>query len=418
MLNRIPQAPGSGHGRTDIAESLRQAYLQFRLVFVQSLRNAGVSSDSGTAISNRLQLTRQLSWQLSSIIAEPDVAKGLASLPGTRGLKLLADAVKSGAPDCHAPLVEAITRLESEIGRHAGDRARLDLLTAAWGHDGLDHRSEVLRREAFRVQSALFGINAACQVRGVIIGPSHLKQHNKQSLASYSYFADMVRYRNDRPARLFFSDIPWKGAGEPAIDVRDMKMHVEQMYQFRPEFSSATNEQPEITVQGRRGWVALAPGPLGCSQAVSIAFTGLSNYQYSRYADPTDPSGDIAQTIQFCFVPSEQYIVDFLTTPEIAEECQLEEHLNVACFDATGGIPMVPATEHDPAFLYNLDSRRAITPDTFDIDPASSTLSDLIQESARGIGLAVSDLVGLRYTTKYAMASTLTVVTRRSPEQS
>lgn len=396
----------------DATTSLRDAYLQFRSDLVRSLRSMGVVNDTGTEISQRTRLNRQLSWQLSNIVAEPDVTKGLAALPGKRGLEILVAAASRSPEESSIALARSVSRLETVIQSYTGDRARLSLLTAAWGHDGLDSRSEALRREAYRVQSALYGINATCQVRGAILGPSHLGTPDTLSVASYSYFADLVRYRNDRPFRLLFADIPWKNSGEPAIDVEDMEAHVKQLYQFRPEYSTGTNEQVNITVFGQRGWVTLAPGPLGCSEAVGLGFTGLSKHQSARYAAPDDPTEDVAQIAQFCFVPSEQLVVDVLTTPEIAEEARLEETLSAACFDATGGLPMIPASVHDPAFLYNLDSRRSIGYGTFDIDPASTTLTSLIDESARGLGLRADELVGFRYTTKFALATSLMMITR------
>ena len=404
--------PSGGNAEPkDVVDTVRSTYLQFRSVLVRCLRGAGVTSPSGTEISKALGLTRQLSWQLATIVAEPDVATGLPALPGTRGLTLLVNSLHVQNIERGAELKVAIDRLEDAIRALAGDRTRLDLLTAAWGPDGLDTRSELLRREAYRVQSALFGVNASAQVRGIILAPSR-DDPTKLHLGSYSYFGELVRYRRDRRCRLAYVAVPWNSEGDPVMPAERMREHVESAYLFRPELSNAVGERVDVLTQGTRGWVTLAPGPLGVDEAVDLAFTGRSNVDSERFRSG---SGDVGEVAQFSFVPTERYVVDVLTTREVADEGEFDRVLGVACFDAAGGLPVLPATPEDPAFLYHLDSKRPIASGAFDVDPATSTLTELIEETADGVGLSIHELVGYRFSTRYTLAGALTVVSRRLP---
>lgn len=405
-MNHAHTTQFSRHNRpADVADELQDAYHSFRSDLVRCLRKAGVAADSGTQISRQLGLTRQLSWQLATIVAEPRVVEGLAALPGSRGLALVRKSVSTVKDAPHKGFALSIERLEAAIEAFAGDRARLDLLTAAWGHAGLDDRSEVLRREAFRVQSALYGVNASLQVRGLIFAPSVAGDDKTLTLASYSYFGNLVRYRRDRACRLAYFTIPWKPDGSAAIPVEKMPEHVRGMYAFQPEHSTATNEEVEMVVHGQRGWVTLAAGPLGCSNAVSLAFTGRSNYTPACVATPEHPGPE--EVAQFSFVPTERYVADVLTTPEIALKLDLARNLSASCFDAAGGLPMPDSEAENPTFLYHLESRRDMSRATFDVDPSSSTLSDLISLSAANVGLDSEQLIGYRFTTGYALASTL-----------
>lgn len=396
----------------DVADELRHAYGRFRSAFVRSCKIASVDPTSGTAIARGLGLTRQLSWHLASIAEEPEVSRGLTMLPGRRGLSLMIDALGASAPEAQAEIVEATGRLDDAITQHAGDRARLDLLTAAWGHDKLEEHSVALRREGLRVQTALLGLQTAVQVRGVIFAPTEGKT-DQFALASYCYFDNLVRFRGDRPCRIFYADIPWNYDGSPAIDETEMTSHMEEMYRFAPQFSSVAHAPVEMVVQRSRGWVNLLPGPIGHGSALDLAFIGHSSREYQRYAEFPRHTFQIAQ---FSFVPTETYVTDLLMTRALAEEADLFASSEVMCFDAATGLPLLPATRQDPAFLYNFESRRHLTPDEFDIDPGRSTLTQLIAESARGLGVEIDELVGVRYTTKHLLAATISMISRRLPD--
>lgn len=392
---------------------LDTAYLNFRLALSTVLRCRGVEPNSGTSIANGLGITRQLAWQIANVASEPVSADGLLVLPGQRGLALFLKACDdhngNGAGRETTELRSATARLESAITEHAGDRAGLNLMTAAWGAAGLEDRSERLRRDSFKAQSALLGLQTPMQVRGMIFAPSPSDDPNKLSFASYSYFKRLVRLRADRSCRLFYSEVPWHDDGSPGIEASKMTEHVEQMYRLSPDHSTVSGDHVEITVRGTRAWVTLRPGAIGHSSAVNLAFTGHSNFEHTKYRTRKDAYNQIAT---FCFVPTEKCFIDVLMPRHIAETVGLFANSEVLCYDASTGLPMIPAGRQDPAFLYDLGPARPISIAELALEPGVPELFNLVDNAAASLGTNSQDLVGIRFSSKYVLAATTLMFSR------
>ena len=196
------------------------------------------------------------------------------------------------------------------------------------------------------------------------------------------------------------------------MDESQMAEHVEQMYRFSPRHSSVQSSPTETIVRGSRGWITLRVGAVGHGAAQDLAFTGLSNYQHPRRRAGVDR---YVQNAQFSFVPTETYIVDYLMPRELAEESRIPDSCEVLCYDASTGLPVLPASRDDAAFLYTLDGGTRLTRSELEVDPSGTTLTDLVGEAADRIGADVDDLVGVRYTTSFLLAPSITVVSRELP---
>ena len=138
---------------------LDQAYRDLRVQVVRVLQARQIDPRSGSAIAQTLGINRQLAWQVATIASEASTPAGLTVMPGQRGLEMFVEA-SARQTDVQADVTAlraAIERLEQVIRTHAGDRATLSLIAAAWDSSEVERRTEDLRRDAHRAQCALLG---------------------------------------------------------------------------------------------------------------------------------------------------------------------------------------------------------------------------------------------------------------------
>jgi hypothetical protein len=416
----------------DAHDALDRAYGDFRSGVVRVLQARQIDPRSGSAIAQSLGLNRQLAWQVATIAAEASPAAGLAVIPGTRGLEMLLEASRkqlpgaqigtasAGAPSDIASLKAAIERLEAVILRHAGDRAMLSLLTAAWDSAEVERRTEDLRRDAYRAQCALLGAKVSTQVRGVVFGLSRNPQtaHEKVAMATYQGMSDVTRVRAGHRSRLFYLELPTHDDGKLDTAVASLQEHLREKFQLEPELSSVGPEAIELLTDGAgasyRGWVALRAGPIGASASMTLAFTGLSSYENPRYPTPRDTLNQIAIV---CHIPTELLLVDCLMDKRLAESADFVRSLRLQCFDASTGHPMKPVTSADPAFLFDLTSVEPMGPDLLQADPDFANTGALVARAAARVGTTPDQLVGVRYRVRYMMAPMSVLVTRALPEK-
>lgn len=401
--------------RVDLAADLDSAYSGLRLALVQVLRSAGIDPRSGGAIASSLSINRQLSWQLATIASEASCADGLHVLPGTRGLQLFANAAARSLGE-HPSLDQfaaALQTLERAVAHHAGDRASLGLLTAAWAPSSIEARTDALRRDGFRAQCALLGVQAATQIRGVIYAPSRVGDAGAVAMATYQCFHDLMRLRADRACRLLFVEAPTHDDGSPAMPVDEMRAHMREKFELDPELSAGRPEEVELITQGGRGWVTLRPGALGRAAATSYAFTGCARYEHPRYRSARDRYNQVGIV---SYVPTETIYIDCLIDRSLAEHEGFVQSIECSCFDAATGMPMRPVSRSDPAFLFDLASPVPLSPTELACDPSAPELYDLVDRAARRVGTRVDDLVGVRFRSTFAMSPSDFVITRTLPE--
>jgi hypothetical protein len=408
-----------GRAGLGLVEELSSAYERFRVNVVRVLREAGIDARSGSAIASELGLNRQLAWQIARIAGEPACDQGLSTFPGTKGLLLFAQACESfdgttEDPSAIASLRESIDALEAAIVRHAGDRASLGLLTAAWGPKSLEARTEPLRRDGFRAQCALLGVQVDTQVRGLIFAPSQSGDPTKVSLATYQAFSNLVQLRRDRACRLLFVEAPTHDDGTPSMPLDQMSEHMRTKFELVPELSTGEPDQTEIVVQGARGWVTLRPGRLGRSGSTRWCFTGSASYEHPRYHNERDRFNQIAMVTH---VPTRLFLCDVLMDRRLAEHIDLAGSLGVSCFDAGTGLPMRPVSRDDPAYLFDLETPQPFGPTEMLCDTQVPDLAKLVDIAAKRVGTSSDQLVGVRFQSSYVMSSTDFVVSRDLPKR-
>lgn len=349
-----------------------------------------------------------------AIAGEANTGAGLAALPGARGIQLVLEGCHKRLGDVTEVdrLRESIVKLEQAVERHAGDRASLGLLSAVWEPKAVEGRTEALRRYGFRAQCALLGIQAKTQFRGIIYAPSRSGDPDTVSMATYQCFDGLVRLRDDRPCRLLFIEAPTHDDGSASMPPEHMTQHMLEKFQFDEDFSSGDGDEIKILVQGNRGWVTLKPGNIGKAGAAHWAFTGSAAYEHPRFASPKDRFNQVGINT---LVPTERMHLDCLMDRSLAEHMELRQSVTAACFDASTGLPMRPTASSDPAFLFDLQSPKALGAVEIASDPLSPDLTPLIDRAAKRVGSSLENLVGVRFTSSYVMSPSTFVLTRDLP---
>jgi len=397
---------------------LDQAYRDLRVQVVRVLQARQIYPRSGSAIAQSLGINRQLAWQVATIAAESSTPAGLTVMPGQRGLEMFveASARQTAADPDVVELRGAIVRLEHVIRIHAGDRATLSLIAAAWDSAEVERRTEDLRRDAHRAQCALLGAKVATQVRGVIFAPSQRGDDQRVAMATYQGMTGVTRVRAHHRSRLFYLELPTHDDGTRDLSVRDLASHLAEKFQLEPALSSVDASAIEYLVDAHgaahRGWVALRAGPVGTSAAMTLAFTGLSSYENPRYPTARDRLNQIAIV---CHIPTETLLVDCLMDRRLAESATFTSSLRLQCFDASTGHPMKPAASDDPAFLFDLTNVEPLSGDALATDPDFANSLALVRRSAARVGTTPENLVGVRYRVRYMMAPMSVIVTRELP---
>lgn len=401
---------------TQPPQRLEKAFADFRLCLTHALQAGGADPRSGVSVSSRFKLNRQLSWHLSTIASSQRVADGLAALPGTRGLQLVVEACRDrgGSAELAASLEQAVGELERAVDEHAGDRAGLQLLTAAWEPSEMEARTEGLRRDGYRAQCAMLGLQAASQTRGIIYGPSRSGDPAKVCMASYQVFNDVVRLRRHHDTRLLFVEAPTNDDGTLAMPDAEMETHMREKFALDSEHSTGMPADAAIVVDGKRGWVTLKAGEVGKAAASRWVFTGSARYEHPRFRSSENQTNQVGIV---SLVPTERIAIDCLMDRRLAESEHLERSIRAACFDASTGLPMRPATNADPAYLFDLAKPVRLDKIELARDLDNPHMPEIVDRASARIGSSIDDLVGVRFQSRFAMSPSDFVLTRTLPER-
>ncbi len=401
----------------DLVADLDRTYSGLRLAFVRMFRGLGIDGNAGSVVASELGINRQLAWQIATIVSEPICSAGLNVLPGRRGMELVIEACAARCTD--SSLVKAASQalesFEAAVHTHAGDRASLSLLAAAWEPAEIEHRTESLRREGFRAQCALLGVQAKTQIRGVIYAPSRCGDASRVSMASYQCFSEVARFRRDHPVRLLYIETPTHDDGSLAMPIEEMPSHVSEKFRLEADLSSGCPEDIETVIQGNRAWINLKPGSIGRNATGTWIFSGSASYEHPRYQNGLDAYNHVGLT---SLVPTETIHIDCLMDRSLAEHVALNSNLELLCFDASTGLPKRPIGRDDPAYLFDVFRRSPLGPAEIECDSSYPQLVSAVERAAARVGSRLDDLVGVRFTSMYVMSPMDFVIARKLPEAS
>jgi hypothetical protein len=404
---------------------IERAYTQVRADLIRVLQRYQIDPRSGTAISQGLGLNRQLAWQIATIVGETHAPEGLGVMPGNRGLELLVEACRKRLTEVHGAqrseverevlaLGQAIEQLEQVVRMHAGDRATLGLMAAAWESNAFERRTEDLRRDAFRAQCALLGAKVETQVRGILFAPSRKGDASKVVMATYQGLRNLTRLREGRSCRLFAAQLPTHDDGSLDKSFPQLEAHIRDRFRLEEGLSTIGADQIEYRVDhpGLRASVILRPGDIGVSAAVTAAFTGVSAYESPRYATRQDQFNQITNLMH---VPTETMLIDCWMDRRLPESASFLSSAYAQCFDVSTGLPKLPIVGADPAYLFDLTDRSGLSIESLRADPVLTMTSDLVARAAGRVDTRLEDLIGIRFCMKYVVAPLCVVVSRRLP---
>lgn len=388
----------------DVSQDLQDRYSEFRKYFIRLLSHRGVDASSGTAIAAALGLNRQLAWRLATIAGEPRCSAGLQVLPGAKGLRILVSAARrltDTSPDLGVAISRSVDELEAGISYHAGDRASLGLLTVGLDTLGFESRSEALRRDGYRAQSALLGLRTKYQIRGGLAVPSKSGAKETLSYAHYTCFAGLVRLRPDRPSILAYAEPPWFEKEGFAIPDGGVEAHFREKHTLLREVSSLDEDQFSTVVDGYKAWLTLQAGPIGRHGAETLAFTGSGPIEFERFRSESNKF--FSFSLYSC-VPTDTLYLDLWMHRSLKEHQDLRRIAQACCTNAATGVPYKPPLQTDPRYLFELEDVATLEPSSLQHDAGMPGLDKVVAEAAEQAGVRADDLVGIRFTTRYVMS--------------
>ncbi len=174
MTRTSPPPSPKGAAMPPIDDQVKEVLQRVRGTFAELLTAVGADPMRPQDVSRRLGLNKNLAWKISRVIREKESGAAVAMMPGREGLKIFLHTMHSfGAPaDAITSAKNALAEFEQMIDLHSGDRDTLGLMVGG-GTGGKDlQRMEALRKQSFRGNSAIWGVQARLQLSVHIVAPS------------------------------------------------------------------------------------------------------------------------------------------------------------------------------------------------------------------------------------------------------
>lgn len=297
LTNSDPSEPHSPSVRpVPFEEHLTSAFASLRDSLQSLLSTLDVDKASSPEVARRLNLSRNLTWKVSKVLASQDLHEGLQHLPGDAAIDLLLTAAaQRGAPDRTIRSVrESCRELERVVKVHVGDRATLDLYLDGMA-GGASERLEQSRKLAFRGNSGVWGLQARARITAAFVAPSA----SSADLLDTAIVGGIVGLRRLRPVVRWplFRSHRYRADGSPeanqpegeAIDPRFDSPDVPRLI---GEFCSTT-DLPIRAVRDSRGLMyELMEGRVGNTGAFTCFFGSVYRAHAPRYTTDDDKTGE------------------------------------------------------------------------------------------------------------------------------
>ena len=306
----------------------------FEIEFEQCMRDlqatlaALVEASGGDAnrpqdMSREFGLDKSLTWKASRLLQVSDPTGALRFVPGAGGLRILSQGLgrtADGAP--RVEFMRAVHRFEKMVSRHAGDRATLEMLA-----QGLDHTrgdgeiSDIqsllrTRREAFRGNAAMWGVQASVQFCMTSIAPSP-SAPGMLDARECQGVVDFRRIRADMAWHPFSMVTPAAGLGPTdQLDAQSSAGGPLSPDAAPLLLNFCSDPAPNVKVVHSGPWTRfeLAPGPVGNTNLESLTL-GVEFRAFASAQDQ-DPKGAVEIGIH-CATPVEFAQLDVLVHREL-----------------------------------------------------------------------------------------------------
>lgn len=149
-------------------------------------------------LAGALGLDRSLAWKLWQVARGEGQIPSPKHIPGRSGYRIFADAAVQRGVDS-ALVTEARDAFDAfhRLGRaHAADRASMDILLGRFTAEGRSRHETALRRDMFRAQSDLLGVQARALLQIAVIYPDDQKGFMPQVALAKGHYG-LQRTRKD-----------------------------------------------------------------------------------------------------------------------------------------------------------------------------------------------------------------------------
>ncbi|MCA9288694.1 MAG: hypothetical protein KDA05_08935 [Phycisphaerales bacterium] len=280
---------------TTFEEDLTGALGDLRGRLGEAIGSIGLAPGEPQEIARRLGISRNLTWKVSKVVCSEDVFEATQHMPGEEGIEILLNALgDAGVEAARIDAVRATTRrFDAVVETHSGDRATLDLMLDGMGGSAAS-RLEQSRKQAFRGNSGVWGIQARARMTSLIVAPTRGDTEHVD-LALLGGMFDIRRLRPHVTWPIFYP-MAYHDDGTPVASAVEEPLDDTVQDKAGPHLlrEFCTETMPEIRARkaGERLVYEFGPGPVGNTGAFSMVFGSLTPGQVSRRQTPEDAFGE------------------------------------------------------------------------------------------------------------------------------
>lgn len=393
-------------------ESPDQGFVRAAADSVRELRAAilGLASAAGADllqpqdVSRRFALDKTLTWKVARVVRDEHGADAVLHMPGRRRMSMFVTAMtRAGAPESLAAEVwRTFDAFEHMVETHSGDRGTLDVMVATPRNRTSEKRLELIRKNGFLANAAVWGVRARLQMSTHMIAP----HDDRGTVAAITIcgFLELQRLRENQP---------WAVANAQRWDHPDNTSNMAPLHAdgwisggpVLPEFCTSPlplMREQAVNPENRR--YELAPGPVGRNSAVDIVLGWRWPSQDSIYE--TRP-GELGQHAMRLSTPVEAMSLELWVHRSFASA--IDPTMRLYSMLPSG--PVFPGDGLDAGIL-------PLHADVVDLGTglagAASQLyprnPDLVRFGAERMGHDASAFHGFRVTLKYPPIPTMAVI--------
>ena len=303
-------------------------------------------------LQNALGIDVKLSWSVFQIVSAVDLLAGARNVPGRRAMqKLLRAAAQHGvAPHLIQRVSQAADEFDRLVRLHAGDPATFDLMISGRASDGSNEIHLTHRRDAFRCNSHIWGVQAKTMLLAHFLQPG-----TEYGMTDGATVRGLLAFRRIRP------NVPWVIARARCVDMDGVVRRVPARVPldasadaeaggavgvpFLTEF--CTRPLPECRrIERTDGYVEheLVAGPVGSTAVITCMMGDVVRNAASRFCDEHNRNNEFFALIR---TPCEVLINDLFVHEEMFGPLKPEL---IVYSDLLGG-PEYPAGGHEPTRL-------------------------------------------------------------------
>ncbi len=325
----------------DFSKALEHSVTELRGAFGGLLESVEGLPERPLQLARHLRLDKNLAWKVVRLVQSTESTEAVRHLPGPAGVKRVLDAfAQGGAGDGEVSAVrDAVSRFDRMVGRHAGDRATLELLLASGAPEGVDPlRLEASRKLAFQGNSATLGVQARVRLGMQVLAPSP----EKPELVDIVAIAGLVDFRRLRASAAWplLSVHNYGGASQVARQplVESPEPGLGKSFPLLGEFS--TSPLPRIRALTEPDGIVyeLAEGPVGDTAASTCLF----GWRTPGFASVRGGPAEVAEFMLRTETPAEVLVFDLVVHRDLPFDGTPCAH----SFSSMHGLPRYPLAQN------------------------------------------------------------------------